>query len=176
MQISSSYPPELLPIRQATVADAAALRELRLEALQLHPEAFGSDYEKEAAQPAADWVQRLSSPADRAVFVAEGGSRLVGMTGIYRSENIKSKHNATIWGVYVRPAWRGQGIAQHLVEAGLDWARQQGLKFVKLAVVTTNVAAIRAYQKMGFRVYGVDPAVLFHAQVYYDELLMACAL
>jgi RimJ/RimL family protein N-acetyltransferase len=163
---------EPISIRQASPADAVALRELRLEALQLHPEAFGSDYEREASQDATKWTERTSSQTTNAVFVAECSTGLVGMAGVYRSELIKSKHNAGIYGVYVRPAWRGRQLGMQLLEASLTWTRQQGLKFVKLAVVTTNIPAIRTYQQAGFRVYGVDEAVLFHAGTYYDELLM----
>ena len=171
-----SIPQESVIVRQAVLADASALRELRLEALQLNPEAFGSEYEREAAQAVIQWDERLSSQTDNAIFVAAGRTGLAGMTGIYRSELIKMKHNAGVWGVYVRPAWRGQGLGMRLLEASLAWARQRGLKFVKLAVVTTNSIAIRTYQKVGFHVYGVDEAVLFHAGTYYDELLMAFKL
>jgi ribosomal protein S18 acetylase RimI-like enzyme len=160
-------------IRRAIVADAEALPALRLEALQCHPEAFGSDYERESARPASFWVERLSDRADSAIFVAESAGQLVGMIGIYRSELVKLRHNATIWGVYVRPQWRGRGIAVDLLQTAVNWAERQGLKWVKLAVIANNGAAIRAYVKSGFRAYGVDPAVIYHDGVYYDELLMA---
>lgn len=29
---------------------------------------------------------------------------------------------------FVPPAWRGQGVGEWLVRAGLDWARQQGYR------------------------------------------------
>jgi hypothetical protein len=38
-------------IRPLLTADAAAFRELRLEALQTYPDCFGSTYETEAAKP-----------------------------------------------------------------------------------------------------------------------------
>jgi hypothetical protein len=41
--ISSSHGD--ITLRQAVCEDAAGFRELRLEALQRHPEAFGSDYD-----------------------------------------------------------------------------------------------------------------------------------
>jgi ribosomal protein S18 acetylase RimI-like enzyme len=165
-----------LTIRQAVLSDAIALRELRLEGLKLNPEAFGSDYEREVNQPVSKWEERLSAQVNSALFVAEGSSGLLGMTGIGRSELVKAKHNGTVYGVYVRPVWRNLGLGVHLVEASLAWARKSGLKLVKLGVITTNTAAIRAYQKIGFHVYGVDEAVLFQAGVYYDELLMAFRL
>lgn len=160
-------------IRQAATTDAEAIQALRLEALQRHPKAFGSDYERESGRPASFWVERLSAQTDSAIFVAESAGQLAGMTGIYRSELVKLRHNATIWGVYMRPQWRGQGIAVALLQTAVNWAERQGLNWVKLAVITNNSAAIRAYIKSGFRVYGVDPAVIRYDGVCYDEFLMA---
>jgi ribosomal protein S18 acetylase RimI-like enzyme len=94
------------------------------------------------------------------------------MIGIYHSELVKLQHNATIWGVYVCPEWRSLGIAGQLMASCIEWARARRLKLVKLAVVTTNVAAIRSYARYGFRVYGIDPQALQYEGVFYDELLM----
>jgi len=46
-------------IRPGTEEDAPAYRELRLEALRNHPEAFSSDYETALAKPMSFWTQRL---------------------------------------------------------------------------------------------------------------------
>jgi hypothetical protein len=46
-------------IRQLHSGDAALYREIRLEALRLHPEAFGSSFAREAAQPLAFFTERL---------------------------------------------------------------------------------------------------------------------
>jgi ribosomal protein S18 acetylase RimI-like enzyme len=159
-------------VRQATSADAVTLRELRLQALQNHPDAFGSDYAREFNQPVSYWTDRLNNQSSSVIYVAATNSNLVGMIGIYHSGLVKLQHNATIWGVYVCPEWRSLGIAGQLVESCLEWARAGRLKLVKLAVVTTNVVAIRSYARCGFRVYGVDPQVLQYEGVFYDELLM----
>jgi RimJ/RimL family protein N-acetyltransferase len=95
------------------------------------------------------------------------------MAGIARDEAVKMRHNAMIWGMYVRPAWRGARLAGALIDACLAWAGRQRLRVVKLAVVTTNAPAIRCYLRCGFSVYGVDAEVIHHNGVYYDELLMA---
>ena len=55
----------------------------------------------------------------------------------------------------------------------MAYARELGLRLVRLGVVTTNASAIRLYQRCGFTVYGVEPEVLYVNGIYYDELLMA---
>jgi RimJ/RimL family protein N-acetyltransferase len=64
-------------------------------------------------------------------------------------------------------------LADGLVAACVNWARTLGVRIVKLAVVTTNTAAIRCYARCGFRVYGVEPQALYYDGVFHDELLMA---
>ena len=46
-------------IRRLAAADAAAYRELRLEALRTHPESFGASWEDESSRPVTWFVERL---------------------------------------------------------------------------------------------------------------------
>jgi RimJ/RimL family protein N-acetyltransferase len=64
-------------------------------------------------------------------------------------------------------------IAEGLIAGCIEWARSQGVKVVKLAVITTNAAAIRCYARCGFSVYGIEPQAICSAGASYDELLMA---
>lgn len=163
--------------RPTRTSDLTAYRELRLEALRLHPEAFGSDYETCLAWPEERWRERVEQGAGGEhgiTYVAEAAQNgsLVGMTGVFREDAVKTRHAGLIVGVYVQKAGRGRGVADALLGACLDWARERGLRCVKLAVVTTNAPAIRLYVRHGFSVYGVEPEAIFTGGVFYDELLM----
>jgi ribosomal protein S18 acetylase RimI-like enzyme len=52
----------------------------------------------------------------------------------------------------VDPAWRGQGVARHLITQAEAIACQQGLSQLTLAVVSDNIPAIHLYEKMGFAI------------------------
>jgi RimJ/RimL family protein N-acetyltransferase len=162
-------------IRLATEEDTPAYRDLRLEALRSHPEAFSSDYVANLAKPMTFWTERLRSNGAVTIYFAVHDHQLVGMCGIARENSPKVQHSATIVGMYIRPDWRGLHIGEALVTACVDWARTQGVKVVKLAVVTTNASAIRCYARCGFQVYGIEPQALYYDSVFYDELLMARA-
>jgi GNAT superfamily N-acetyltransferase len=159
-------------IRQANVADAVALRQLRLEALQNRPVAFASDYHEEVQYPLSRTEERLKDQTASATFIALADSTLVGMMGIGQSQHRNVKHNAMIWGVYVRPAWRGKNISGQMIEACVEWARERSVKFVKLGVNATNTSALNSYIRAGFKVYGVESQVIFYDGEYHDELLM----
>jgi RimJ/RimL family protein N-acetyltransferase len=166
-------------IRPAAVGDAARLRELRLEALANHPQAFAADYDKTEAEPAQVWAERIrqnEASNEGIIEVAWAGEQLIGMTGLYRGHWPKTQHSGMIWGVYVTAAWRGYGVAQGLLQACMDWAQAQGITIVKLGVATTNLSAIRCYARFGFAVYGLEPQIIYYDGVFYDELLMAKAI
>jgi RimJ/RimL family protein N-acetyltransferase len=162
-------------IRAATVDDAELVRALRLQALATHPTAFAADHDRTEADPPGAWAERIrrtEAGQEGVICVAATEDHLVGMAGLHRGHWPKIQHSATIWGVYVAPAWRGQGVAGALLEGCIDWARGQGITVVKLGVTATNIAAIRCYARSGFAVYGIDPQVILYDGAYYDELLM----
>lgn len=131
-------------IRHSALTDVDSFRELRLEALKNHPTAFGQDYDEIVLRPQTYWETTLTiNSEEQALFFAEQNGQLIGMTGIFHCMLKKSLHSAGIWGVYVKPEWRGRHVAESLIQACLDWAKQQNVVIVKLAVVTDNLSAIR---------------------------------
>ena len=167
-------------IIQARPTDAPALRQIRLEALKNHPEAFAADDSLDAK---TDWAERIerNSGETGAIFLAyvqknETGiseTDIAGMMGIFRGASSKVRHSATIWGVYVSPRFRKSGIGTQLLQTCLDWAKAHSVDIVKLGVVTTNASARRLYERNGFKIYGTEPKALFVEGTYYDEFWMA---
>jgi len=161
-------------IRPAQVGDTQAFRALRLEALQNHPEAFSSDFEMNVRHPPTYWEKRLRSLGkEDMLYFAAHDNNLIGMCGIYQGNSPKTWHNGNLWGVYVRPQWRGIKIAEALIQKCVEWGQKHGIKIYKLGVVATNLPAIRCYARCGFKVYGIEPQAIFYNDSMYDELLMA---
>lgn len=157
-----------LSIRRLGPADAAAYREIRLEGLERHPEAFGSTYADEAKLAPEDFVRRV---VEVPTFAAERDGRLLGLAGLAIESSTKRRHRGTLIRMYVRPEARGSGAADALVEAVLDHARAEGLDSVILAVTVGNQAAGRLYDRHGFTVYGVEPGALRIGDRAYDDEL-----
>ena len=53
--------------------------------------------------------------------------------------------------MYVKPAFRGQGINHKILMGLLDWAKSQNLTEVRLEVYHQNTIAKNAYLKAGFK-------------------------
>jgi ribosomal protein S18 acetylase RimI-like enzyme len=166
-----------IKIRESNPTDVVPFRELRLQALQESPTAFGADYQRTLSQGTPYWEDMLARHSDEStIFLAWHEESLVGMTGIARGGSPKTRHSATVWGVYIRPEWRGLHIAEELIRACLQWGRDRKIVAARLGVTTTNASAIRCYERAGFRITGTEPRALYYEGQYHDFYLMYCEL
>ena len=167
-------------LRRLTPADATAHRALMLEAYEMHPDAFTSSPSERAKLPSSWWAERLP-PGDDASSVVIGafgdGGHLVGAAGLAMEERIKSRHKATLFGMYVAPEARAQGTGRKLVDAVLDAARgRAGLRVVQLTVTQGNDSAQALYARCGFEVFGVEPLAVFVDGAFHAKVHMWCDL
>jgi len=92
---------------------------------------------------------------DVATFVAERDGALVGYTAVQFSESppvFTRGPEATISGVYVRPDYRGEGIATALLDRAETWASDRGCEYVTLSVNADNASAKGLYESRGYGV------------------------
>jgi RimJ/RimL family protein N-acetyltransferase len=157
-----------LQIRRLEISDAALFRDLRLEALQKNPEAFGSTFESESALPLS-WFEGSLGRAD--IFGAFLDGALVGMAAYSAQQSPKQAHKGLLWTMYVRAVARNSGLGRKLVATVLDHARGR-VEMVQLGVVVENESARRLYRAMGFVEYGYEKKALKHDGRYYDEVHM----
>jgi len=169
----ASAPNISLKVRRLETSDVEDYRELRLEGLKGHPEAFASSWEHEADKPLSWWAERLEANTVFGGWV--NSSRLVGVAGFRVRDAIKLRHKGVLWGMYVRPEARGTGLAAALVQRVVEHARTL-VEEVCLTVVTSNAAARRLYSAAGFKEYGLERRALRVGSEDYDEVLMALRL
>jgi len=168
-----STPHQQFQIRRLAAEDVTAYREMRLEGLRNHPEAFGAAWEDEVDKPDSWWTARLES---NAVF---GGwietSSLLGVAGFYVPGTAKQRHKGVLWGMYVRPDARGTGLAAALLQRVIAQARPL-VEEIRLTVMASNAAAHRLYSAAGFERYGLERRALKVGDDYYDDVLMSLTL
>ncbi len=168
----------VLDVRILTEADAAALWELRLEALAREPLAFGTSAEEHRRTPRDSMGAGLrANPDEMFVVGAWADARLRGMAGFVRETRIKTRHKARVWGVYVAADVRGQGLGRQLITTLIARARAiPGVEQLGLAVAVDQHAARHLYRALGFRPIGLEPRALRVGDRYVDEEHMALDL
>ncbi len=116
---------------------------------------------------AEDWLDEkyaawLANPENnpRIWQVAWEGDRLAGMVlaRLDEEENQKPQHkHGYTEHIYVRPQWRGRGLASALIARSLEVLKEQGVSEVELGVDAENESgAFRLYQRLGYTTFSVD--------------------
>lgn len=170
MNRNVSNPP--IHVRLLAPADAESFREIRLEALRTNPEAFGSTYEGEKDSHPAKYAAWLAASQ---IFGAFQGIELVGIAALSMLEGKKESHKGLLRSMYVRPRARKAGVGRQLVETIIEAGRGK-IELLNLVVVSDNHPAIRLYESLGFRPYGLEKNALKQDGEYFDELLMVLDL
>jgi len=114
-------------VRRLVPGEGAALRRLRMAALENAPLAFSSSPEDEAHLSDADFEARISLAEPDAVYGVFGDGELVGVATFIGEKRRKTRHKGAMFGVYVAPEWRGTGAARALVRQVIDHADERGL-------------------------------------------------
>jgi ribosomal protein S18 acetylase RimI-like enzyme len=156
-------------VRRIRPDDGPASRALRLEALADTPIAYLETREHALASPPTLWDDRARAGAvgdDRASFVADAGTRLVGtITGVADDQS-----RTWVVGVYLAPAWRGMGIVDRMVEAVATWSAAAGRDQLMLEVARQNPRAAASYTKLGFVPTGRTSAHPLYEGVVEQEM------
>jgi RimJ/RimL family protein N-acetyltransferase len=150
-----SEAPYGVTIRALQDRDVEAYVKLRREALVDSPLAF-------VASPSDDL---FSSPetvreelrrAPEAIIIGAFRPHLIGAVGLHRDRLLKSAHKVHLWGMYVTPNHRRQGVASSgLLDAVLrNAAAMPGVSWVHLKVSAATPGARRLYERAGFHVWG----------------------
>ena len=159
-----------LVLRRLARADASAFRALRLEGFALEAANFRYAPADEEHLPPDHFETLLDRDFVFGVFDAY---RLVGIAGLRAFTDIKTRHKALLYGMYLRAAYRGHGGADRLM-AEILRAADAHFDIVTLTVMADNARARRFYERWGFELYGVEPAsVKDRGGVCRDEALMA---
>ena len=162
-----------MQIRALAPPDALAFVALRLRGLLECPEAFASSHEEELSTPLTEIERRLEPKSDSAVFGAFEGETLCALVGLQREQMAKLAHKAFIWGMYVAPEVRTQGVGSKILGHALQYATTVlGVRQVNLGVNTKNKAAVSLYRKLGFVQFGLERGFLLVSGKLHDEYQM----
>jgi ribosomal protein S18 acetylase RimI-like enzyme len=164
-------------IRLATQEDARAIKALRLRALTDHPDIFNMSAE-DGDRPEADYAALIKGSCILGAF-SNADQTLLGhaQLAFHTRAGAKNRHKCELWWVYVRPEFRGHGLAKTLTTLAMNLARKLDYEAILLTVAAHNQAAITLYEQLGFIRYGCEPDMRrLPDGRRIDEVMMQCVL
>jgi RimJ/RimL family protein N-acetyltransferase len=108
---------------------------------------------------------------DGPIFYAITSDRVIGWCDIFPNSNPRQSHRGGL-GMGLVEGYRGKGLGSKLLETCLQKAKEFGLEKVELEVYTTNIPAIKMYEKFGFEQEGLIRSYRKLEGVTYDCLRM----
>ena len=143
-------------IREATPRDLAAVIALRLALLREHPEhpVYGRLRADVADRARELFASQLRSP-NEVMFLAEHEGEAIGVLRCVESVGsplMEPARYAYVSSVYVRPEARRRGVLRALLGAAERWARDRGLRQMRLHNVAGSANAEAAWSALGFGV------------------------
>jgi ribosomal protein S18 acetylase RimI-like enzyme len=169
-----------ITFRTPIIDEAAAYRNLRLNALQEFPTAFSSSFEDQVNRDLAYWQKYIELAQDKnteIMIMAYDGDKMIGMGVIFWDDKPKIKQVAHMAAIYVDKNYQGKGIGYRLVKTLIEEAKKvKQLRKLKLEVESTNKPAYELYKKLGFEEIGLSKGEIFHDGKYYDNILMELLL
>jgi ribosomal protein S18 acetylase RimI-like enzyme len=83
-------------------------------------------------------------------IIAEVDNKVVGFCDVGPSrDDDANEYTGEVYGIYVKPDYMHRGIGSTLLESGLNYLREKGLKVVTLWVLEANSNTRKFYEKHG---------------------------
>ena len=161
-------------IRRLQPHEAPLYRSIRLACLKNAPDNFGSTYEEEVNTSKLKFESHIEHGTDeRFMFGAFDHGELIGIVGFDRVERQRARHRAEVVQVYVDAKYRGQNIGEKLLRGLVERAFSlEGIEQLQLSVIAGNQAAIKMYEKVGFKAFGLQPRYFKAGDRYMDQQFM----
>lgn len=165
-----------ITVRVLEIDQWQSYRDLRIEMLRDAPDFFWSTSADVAEYTEFDWKCEVAGP--RTHLQALEGSTPVAALSIdwigYGPDMMLDETTVNIVSVYVRPSHRGRGVTALLLARADDLMREAGRSRQLLETPEDNVAARRAYEKLGFQETGrrsPDPRRAHLNEVEYQRVI-----
>ena len=88
----------------------------------------------------------MYGPPKGELWLVQDGNQWVGCTALRQLDAATCELKR----MYIKPAYRGRGLADQLMHTALDTAQQLGYQFMKLDSLRRLEPALKVYQRYGF--------------------------
>ncbi len=142
----------LIEIRQARVADAAAIADTHDEAWRAAYQGIipGAELNKLINRRGPQWWESAVRKGSR-INLIMFGEQVVGYANYGRNRAKSLSYEGEIYELYLRPEFQGMGFGRRLFNAARRDMAQSGLKNLVIWALTDNDPALEFYRALGGR-------------------------
>lgn len=104
-------------------------------------------------------ISEMIKAVDATVVVVEHDGQVIasGYAKIKKARHyLDHEFYAYLGFMYTRAEFRGMGVNKLVVDELQNWSIAKGIKEIRLTVYDDNIAAIRAYEKVGFKKHLIE--------------------
>lgn len=158
---------QAIQISRIQAGDHQAVSDIYQSSIAANPNGFiqDIDFHGDICQLATDFLTHGGE-----MLVAKLGSKIVGFGGL---KPLNTQH-AELCKLHVDQQYQGLGIGKALVKTLISQASENGFSEIELHVTTSQVAAIKLYERLGFKktkqeIYAIQ---LNDNTCFFDTLFM----
>jgi len=132
---------------------------LRQYSLQESPFAFSDSYEDQKEKSMLDYqaeILKWGNPFEAFTLGAfNDANELIGFVKFKRDHRTKARHRASLHSLYVKPEYRGKGLAKKLVSELITIIEPiPGIEQLQLYSIVSHISLIEFYERLGFQKLG----------------------
>jgi len=133
---------------------------------------FGENEFPKTLEEEQIFIENISTSKTNALLVGKINDEIVCVGSVVSQIRERLSHQCDI-GISVKKKYWNNGVATHLMNEIISFARQNGVcEIIHLGVRSDNVYAMRLYKKFGFEKIGVYKKFFKINGEYFDEILM----
>ena len=164
-----------LTIEKARPEDAAEILDfLKLIGGETDNLTFGAEGMPFTAQAEAEYIKSLENSCDGVMLIAKNDGRIIGSASLNRLPR-RMSHRGDFSVAVVREYWNC-GVGGKLLNAIVDFARENSFEIIELQVRSDNLSAIRLYEKHGFQKICTYPSFFKIGNEFYDADYMSLVI
>jgi len=120
-------------------------------------------------------IRKLSEDKNL-ILVAKHGNRIIGHCVLNIYQHFTGKGISFLI-INVHQDFQNKGLGAAMIKTMIDWAKSKGMHRIELSVVAEHKMAVHVYEKVGFKIEGIQREAYYGEDgKYHDKLIMGLLL